>query len=151
MVVDIKSAADEYRSRRMVKRVLVVDDELDMRTFITTLLETNGFKTVSAQDGTHGLELAREVKPSLVILDIMMPRESGITMYRALKSDPGLKDTPVIMLSALSKKTFYHSQKILDEYKGEKIPEPSAYMEKPPEPEELLEVILEVLKLRSAS
>jgi hypothetical protein len=45
------------------------------------------------------------------------------------------------MLSALSKKTFFHSQKVLDQYRGEKIPEPTAYIEKPPDPEELLEVI----------
>jgi CheY-like chemotaxis protein len=130
----------------MSKKVLVVDDELDMRTFVTTLLETNGFKALAAQDGIQGLEMARKSKPSLVILDIMMPRESGIAMYRALKGDPDLKDIPVIMLSALSKKTFFHSQKVLDEYRGEKIPEPAAYIEKPPEPDELLEAIRISLK-----
>jgi two-component system, OmpR family, phosphate regulon response regulator PhoB len=130
----------------MAKKVLVVDDELDMRTFITTLLETNGFKPISAQDGIQGLEIARKNKPSLVILDIMMPRESGITLYRELRSDPDLKDIPVIMLSALSKKTFFHSQKVLDEYRGEKIPEPEAYIEKPPEPDEILEAIRSCLK-----
>ena len=130
----------------MAKKVLVVDDELDMRTFITTLLETNGFKALAAQDGIQGLEMARKSKPSLIILDVMMPRESGISMYRDLKGDPGLKDIPVIMLSALSKKTFFHSQKVLDEYKGEKIPEPAAYIEKPPEPDELLEAIKNSLK-----
>jgi CheY-like chemotaxis protein len=125
----------------MTKKVLVVDDELDMRTFITTLLETNGFKPLTAQDGFQGLEVARKNKPSLIILDVMMPRESGINLYRELRNDPDLKDIPVIMLSALSKKTFFHSQKVLDQYRGEKIPEPTAYIEKPPDPEELLEVI----------
>ena len=123
------------------KRVLVVDDELDMRTFITTLLETNGFSPLQAEDGVQGLEIARRDKPSLIILDIMMPRESGITMYRELKNDPALKNIPVIMLSALARKTFLHSQKVLDAYKGEKIPDPAEYIEKPPEPEELLEAI----------
>jgi len=130
----------------MAKKVLVVDDELDMRTFVTTLLETNGFKALAAQDGVQGLEMARKSKPSLIILDVMMPRESGIALYRDLKGDPDLKDIPVIMLSALSRKTFFHSQKVLDEYKGEKIPEPAAYIEKPPEPDELLETIRSILK-----
>ncbi len=125
----------------MAKKVLVVDDELDMRTFISTLLETSGFKPIVAVNGEEGFKTAQNVKPVLIILDIMMPKESGIGMYRELKNDPELKDIPVIILSALSKKTFFHSQKILDEYKGEKIPEPSAYIEKPPEPEELLEAI----------
>jgi two-component system phosphate regulon response regulator PhoB len=129
----------------MAKKVLVVDDELDMRTFISTLLETNGFKALVAQDGVQGLETARRSKPSLIILDVMMPKESGIALYRDLKGDPDLKEVPVIMLSALSKKTFFHSQKVLDEYKGERIPEPAAYIEKPPEPDELLETIRNIL------
>ena len=116
----------------MAKRVLVVDDELDMRIFITTLLETSGYKPLSAVDGKEGLEIARQKKPSLIILDVMMPRESGINMYRELKTDPEMKDIPVIMVSALSKKTFFHSQKVLDEYKVEKVSEPAAYIEKPP-------------------
>jgi CheY-like chemotaxis protein len=135
-----------WREAQMAKKVLVVDDELDMRTFITTLLETNGFKPLSAQDGIQGLEMARKSKPSLIILDVMMPRESGIALYRDLKGDPDLKDIPVIMLSALSKKTFFHSQKVLDEYKREKIPEPEAYIEKPPEPDELLDAVQKTLK-----
>ena len=130
----------------MAKKVLVVDDELDMRTFITTLLETNGYKPVSAEDGVQGLEVARAKKPALIILDVMMPKESGINLYRELKSDPDLKEIPVIMLSALSRKTFFHSQRVLDEYKGEKIPEPAAYIEKPPEPDELLEAIQNSVK-----
>ncbi|MBW1775263.1 MAG: response regulator [Deltaproteobacteria bacterium] len=130
----------------MAKKVLVVDDELDMRIFITTLLETNGYKPVSAEDGVQGLEVARAKKPALIILDVMMPKESGINLYRELKSDPDLKEIPVIMLSALSRKTFFHSQRVLDEYKRERIPEPAAYIEKPPEPDELLEAIQNSLK-----
>lgn len=130
----------------MAKKVLVVDDELDMRTFVTTLLETSGFKPIAAKDGVEGLEAARSRKPAVIILDIMMPNLSGISMYRDLKNDPALKDIPVIMLSALSKKTFFHSQKVLDEYKAEKIPEPAAYIEKPAEADELLEAVQDCLK-----
>lgn len=133
----------------MAKKVLVVDDELDMRIFVTTLLETSGYKPLSAVDGKEGLEIARQKKPKLVILDVMMPNESGINLYRELKNDPELKNIPVIMLSALSKKTFFHSQRVLDEYKGEKVPEPEAYIEKPPEPDELLEAIQNALEGQS--
>ena len=130
----------------MAKKVLVVDDELDMRIFIITLLETSGYKPLSANDGVEGLEIARQKKPALVILDVMMPKESGINMYRELKNDPELRNIPVIILSALAKKTFFHSQRVLDDYKGEKVPEPEAYIEKPPEPEELLEAIQNALQ-----
>jgi len=130
----------------MAKKVLVVDDELDVRTFVSTLLETSGYKPLPAVDGKEGMVIARREKPSVVILDVMMPNESGIGMYRELKTDPDLKNIPVIMLSALSRKTFFHSQKVMDEYKGEKIPEPAAYIEKPAEPDELLEAIEACLK-----
>ena len=130
----------------MAEKILIVDDELAMRTFIVTLLETSGFKALSAEDGVKGLEITRQRKPSLIILDIMMPKQSGIDMYRELQNDPELKDIPVIMLSALAKKTFFHSQRVLVAYKGETIPEPAAYIEKPPEADELLEIIRNNLK-----
>ena len=130
----------------MAKKVLVVDDELDMRTFIATLLETNGYKPLSASNGEEGLQMALKHKPSLVILDVLMPHESGIGMYRQLKSHPELKDIPVILCTAVAKKTFFHSQKVLDQYQGEHIPEPEGYIEKPPEPDELLEAIETGLK-----
>ncbi len=129
----------------MARKVLVVDDELGIRIFITTLLETSGFKALQAEDGIEGLEMARRKKPALVILDIVMPNDSGINMYRELKSDPDLKEIPVIVLSAIAKKTFLHSQKVLNDHKGEKIQEPEGYIEKPPEPDELLDLINSIL------
>jgi two-component system phosphate regulon response regulator PhoB len=127
------------------KRILVVDDELDMRTFITTLLETSGYKPLIAVNGEDGILKAREKKPAAIILDVMMPREGGIQMYRELKNDEELKDIPVIMLSAIAKKTFFHSQQVLNTYRGQKVPEPAAYIEKPPETEELLQILEQCL------
>jgi len=129
----------------MAKKILVVDDELDMRVFTTTLLETNGYRPISAEDGKAGLEVARKTRPSLIIMDMMMPRESGIQMFRELKKDPALRDIPIIVVSALAKKTFFHSQKALDEYEGRNTSEPAAYIEKPPEADELLSAIAAVL------
>ena len=127
------------------KRILVVDDELDMRTFITTLLETSGYKPIIAVNGEDGILKAREKKPAAIILDVMMPREGGIQMYRELKNDEELKEIPVIMLSAIAKKTFFHSQQVLNTYRGQKVPEPAAYIEKPPETEELLQILEQCL------
>jgi len=122
-------------------KILVVDDELDMRTFITTLLETSGYRPIIAVNGEEGIQKAREKKPAAIILDVMMPREGGIQMYRELNTADELKDIPVIMLSAIAKKTFFHSQQVLNTYRGQKVPEPVAYIEKPPETEELLQIL----------
>ena len=122
------------------KRILVVGDELDMRTFVCTLLGTCGYQSLVASDGEEGLQKARKLRPELIVLDVMLPKEGGIQMYRELKTDDNLKDIPVIMLSGISKKTFFHSQNILNSYMGQNLPEPEAYIEKPPESEELIQV-----------
>lgn len=122
----------------MAKRVLVVDDEMDVRTFITTLLDSNGYKAVVAENGEQGWQKFQEKKPDLVTLDVMMPKESGIKMYRNIKTDPNFASVPVLIISGLARKTFLHSQKVLDQFKNQSVPEPEGYIEKPPEPEELL-------------
>ena len=121
------------------KKILIVDDELDMRTFLSTLLETTGYKPVVTADGLEGVRKARQIKPDLIILDVMMPKEGGIQMYRDLRVDDELKGTPVIMLSGIAKKTFFHSQNVLDAHTGQIVREPEAYIEKPPEAEDLLQ------------
>jgi len=129
----------------MAKRVLVVDDELDMRTFIATLLESNDYKAVVAENGVQGMEQVRHKKPALVVLDVMMPQESGIKMYRDIKTDVEYSDVPVLVVSGLAKKTFLHSQKVIDKFKRQSVPEPEGYIEKPPEPEELLSEVKRII------
>ena len=127
----------EYPNRK----VLVVDDEMDMRIFISTLLETSGYKAIIANNGEEGLQKARKHKPAAIILDVLMPKSGGIQMYREVKTDENLKNIPVIMISAIAKKTFLHSMQMLNSYRGQTVPEPEAYIEKPPESEDLLETL----------
>jgi two-component system phosphate regulon response regulator PhoB len=129
------------------EKILVVDDELDTRIFLSTLLETSGYKPIVAVDGLEGIRKARELRPELIILDVMMPREGGVEMYRQLKADETLRGIPVIMLSGIAKKTFFHSQNLLNLYENHIVPEPEAYIEKPPEPEELLQWTRNLLEL----
>ncbi|MFC1534488.1 response regulator [Thermodesulfobacteriota bacterium] len=128
------------------QKIMVVDDELDMRVFVSTLLETSGYKPILATHGLEGIDKAREVNPDLIIMDVMMPKQGGIQMYREIKTDDTLKHIPVIILSAIAKKTFFHSQNMLDSYKGKSLPEPEAYIEKPPESDELLQCVEDLLK-----
>jgi len=123
------------------RKVLVVDDELDMRIFISTLLQTSGYKVVTARDGEEGIQLARHHRPAAIILDVLMPRNGGIQMYREVKTDEEIKQIPVIIVSAVAKKTFSHYQKMLNSHRGQEVPEPEGYIEKPPEAEELLKTL----------
>ncbi|MCG8638072.1 MAG: response regulator [Desulfobacterales bacterium] len=125
----------------MSKKVLVVDDDSDVRSFVVTVLEENGYLPAEARDGVEGLEKIQADRPDLVILDVLMPRGSGIRLYRHLKTDDGLKDLPVIMFTGIALRSFMKSQKALDEFKGGEVPKPDIYLEKPVEPEELVRAI----------
>jgi len=128
-----------------MKKVLVVDDDVDVRKFVSKLVERAGYEAIEAKNGMEGMGKVREDKPDLIILDVLMPKQSGIRMYRELKTDEPLKDIPVIMLSAIAPKSFFRSQEVLAEFAGESVPEPEAYMEKPEEPEELMALMKKIL------
>ncbi|HUV59220.1 MAG TPA: response regulator [Desulfatiglandales bacterium] len=128
-----------------MKKVLIVDDDVDIRKVVSKLVEKSGYEAMEAKNGVEGMGKVREHKPDLIILDMLMPKESGIRMYHELKTEEALKDIPVIVLSAIPKKSFLRSQKVLDEFAGQSVPEPEAYIEKPEEPEELIALMKKIL------
>ena len=130
----------------MAKKVLVVDDDPDVRLFSVTVLEENGYTPMEAANGEEGLKMIKQENPALIILDVLMPRQSGIRLYRELKTDKSYKDIPIIILSGIAKKTFLRSQKALTEFGGKEVPEPKVYLEKPVEPEVLIAEIKKLLE-----
>ncbi len=82
------------------KRVLIVDDELDIVESIKFNLEFENIECIEAYDGEEGLSKARKEKPDLILLDIMLPKIDGYKISRLLKFDESYKKTPIIMLSA---------------------------------------------------
>ena len=128
-----------------MKKVLVVDDDEDVRKLVSKIVERAGYEAVVAKNGVEGMGRLREDKPDLIILDVLMPKQSGIRMYRELKTDEPFRDIPVIILSAIAPKSFFRSQEVLAEFAGQSVPEPEAYIEKPEEPEELVELIKKIL------
>jgi len=129
----------------MGKKVLSVDDDPDIRLFVTTVLEENGYTPLTASNGEEGLEIIKKERPDLVTLDVLMPRQSGIKMYRELRTDDSLKNIPVIILSGIARRTFLRSQEALTEFGSENVPEPEAYLEKPVEPDDLAKMIKKVI------
>lgn len=127
------------------KTVLIVEDELDMRIFLSTLLETSGYQPITTRDGKEGMLKAKDVCPNLIILDVMMPGEGGVQMYRQLKTDKTLCKIPVIMLSAVTRKTFAHYLNMVNARLQETIPDPEAYIEKPPEADELIRITADLI------
>ena len=80
--------------------ILVVEDDEELRTLLAFNLERHGYRVAQAEDGVAGLELARELGPDLVILDLMLPKLDGRQVCRQLRAE---SDTPVMMLTALDK------------------------------------------------
>jgi CheY-like chemotaxis protein len=119
-------------------KVLIVDDEPDMRFFLCNLLGGCGYATIHAEDRRNGLRKAKNERPALIILDVMMPNEAGLQLYRDLKEDNRLKRIPVIMVSSVGKKTFLQYQKSYCTLPEADSSAPVAYLKKPLNAEELI-------------
>jgi two-component system, OmpR family, phosphate regulon response regulator PhoB len=81
-------------------KLLIADDEPAVRALVHATLEGDDYQIIEAGDGVEALELVREQNPSLVLLDVMMPRLNGLDVCRAIKSDPSTSNTMVVMLTA---------------------------------------------------
>jgi CheY-like chemotaxis protein len=84
-------------------KILVVEDDRFLRNACEASLTQRGFSVVTATDGVQGLELARSAAPTVILLDLLMPRMPGIEVLRALKADPSTAAIPVLILSNSSR------------------------------------------------
>ena len=130
---------------RAKKRVLIVDDERSVVVYLETLLQDNGYETVSAENGRIAFEKAKSEKPDLVCLDISMPEQSGIRFYRDLRDDPELAATPVVIVTAVTgeggdPETF---KKFLSTRK--QVPAPEGFFSKPIDRQEFLQSLAKIL------
>lgn len=126
-----------------MKKALVVDDESDTREFVRAILASEGWEVHEAADGEAGLRQARVLKPSLIVLDISMPKMNGLVVFRELTRDPDTTDIPVIMLTGVSDKfDMPFSAKDMGHFIGK---EPAAYVEKPLEPESLKRLVRKLI------
>jgi twitching motility two-component system response regulator PilH len=112
----------------MGKRVLVVEDEADSARYLTLVLSDEGYEPVWANSSDQGWQEILAQAPDLICLDIMMPKNSGLALYRQVKSDQRFADIPVVVVSgAIDAASF----RIGDFLPGAALPEPNAFIEKP--------------------
>ena len=117
------------------KRILIVDDEQDIRTYLSTLLEDQGFQTVQAKDGEEAMQKVQAEHLDLITLDISMPEKSGVKFFREMKTDDRWKHIPVIIVTGVSEdfRNFISSR--------HQIPAPEGFVSKPISPEEILNLV----------
>ncbi len=118
------------------KKVLVVDDDVDLLKMLKLRIEAEGYEFMSAQDGQEMLKLIKMKKPDVILLDIMLPGMDGYTALRKIRKEEEFRDIPVIILTAKEKK------KVGDLFQLEGI---SFFVEKPFEASDLLQKIKSVL------
>jgi signal transduction histidine kinase/CheY-like chemotaxis protein/GAF domain-containing protein len=89
-----------------IPTVLIVEDDADQREIICDMLEMEGYKVVVASDGDEALQLAHDVKPSAIALDVVLPRRDGWEVLNRLKREPATRDIPVLIISVVDQQEF---------------------------------------------
>jgi len=122
-----------------IRKILVIDDEPDVVSYLSAFLEDEGFQVLTASNGPDGLALAREEAPDLITLDITMPGMSGIEVLTSLRRDDDLNCIPVVIITGVT------SFDKLTDYRDVRVPE--GFMQKPIDLVKLLSTIEDILNL----
>jgi Fe-S oxidoreductase/ActR/RegA family two-component response regulator len=122
------------------RKILVVDDEEDARTYIGTVCEDAGARVLMASDGIQAIAIARKERPDLITLDISMPGKDGVEVFGDIRSDPVIGDTPVCVVTGHPefRKVIYQRA----------VPPPDGYLNKPVPEDKLVEDLCRILELR---
>ena len=123
-------------------KIMVVEDDLDEAKLIKMVLEGEGYEAVCAFNGKEALEKLESDKPSLIVLDVMMPEMDGFSFCSKVRASPEYENIPVIMLTGVAKRI--HETKY--PMNGIMRAEAEEYLEKPVKPEDLLQAITKLLK-----
>jgi chemotaxis family two-component system response regulator PixG len=121
--------------------VAIVDDEVDITTYLSVALEDHGYQVVACNDAERAVESLAGSRPDVILLDLLMPLVTGVSLYGALAAHPALRETPIVILSGLDVR--HELPDLLRE--GGDLPPPRAFIDKPVDVEEVLLVLEEVV------
>ncbi len=132
------------------KKILVIDDEPDVLTFLTTFLEDCGFETCTALNGEEGWEKIIKERPDLICLDILMPRKTGVKLYGQIRKDKNLRKIPVIIITGLGPSQYAACEFKKFIHQRSAVPPPDGYLEKPIDRETLFKTITQILERQTS-
>jgi CheY-like chemotaxis protein len=123
------------------KSAVLIDDEPDITTYLSTLLTDHGWRVRVANRADVGLRLLQEERPDVLLLDLMMPEQGGLSVLVAVRKDSDLKELPVVLVSGIQEKltTDYHAY--IERFKHYR---PDAFVDKPVDPAQLLATLAQV-------
>lgn len=126
----------------MKRKVLVIDDDLDIRESMRIVLEKEGLEVLCAEDSDKGFKAAKDHKPDLILLDVIMnTQDEGFQAAYRFRSDADLKEIPIIMITSVSKVTGF----TFDKEKDQDFLPISDFIEKPVSPQKLMDVVRKYL------
>jgi len=117
--------------------VAIVDDELDIVTYLQLALEDHGYRVCTATESSTAMQKVIAAGPDIVCLDLLMPKHTGMALYAEIVRHPDLRNCPVLIMSGLTRKE--DLPKLLEEAGG--LPVPACFLEKPIRIEQLLEAL----------
>ncbi len=126
----------------MTRKALVVDDEVDLTVYLSSILQENGFDVRCANDARSAEDLIEDDPPDLVLLDLMMPGRTGIQLFTRLRGKKETAGIPIVMVTGIKDQTGIDWGAIVDRFK---VRRPDGFVEKPIDPDCLMRVIGDVL------
>ncbi len=131
-------------SSKIDRRILVVDDEDDIRGYLKTALEDAGFQVETASDGLEALEAVRRNRPDLISLDLVMPKHSGVKFYRELQKDRSLAKIPVLIVTGHARDELGRA-----DFEEMTMSGPGVYLEKPVSPRSYVSAVRKLLGMEA--
>ena len=122
-------------------KILIIEDERDVLIYLANLLQAQGYKALTSGNAEDGLSLARSERPALIVLDAMLPGDDAQRIYSELRCHTGLCRIPVVLLSSITRRALGGSLRYGRDSARNPIPPPDAFLSKPPEAEDFLEVV----------
>jgi CheY-like chemotaxis protein len=142
----------------MPKKVLIIDDDENIVTYLSLALSKNGYEPVGAYDGKEGFDKVGEERPDLIVLDIMMPKRTGWVVFRQLRGHDDFKSIPVMMLTSVAEVLEEEEQasatdepeydglrgvvkKAVQQMREEGLDKPEMFVDKPVDPHDFIEKV----------
>ena len=130
----------------MPKKIMIIDDEPDIRIYLMSVLEDNGYDVCTVEDGESEVAAVRDEKPDLILLDIMMPGKSGISIYRDLSQSNEFSDIKIALISGMTQNDAFSERGFRKLIGDESIPPPVSFIDKPIQIGPFMDLIKTLLK-----
>ncbi len=122
----------------MPKKIMIIDDDIDLVEAMRITLEAGGYEVIDAQEGNKGFEMLKEQQPALLILDVMMgTQDEGFHLAYQIRNEEATKDIPIVMVTAVGAQTGF----AFDPNKDENFLPVDEFLEKPVNPQALLDTV----------